>query len=86
MLLNKPDIRQRLDRMPPHVRGTASKVVRAILSRLRNVADEEAEELVEWVLRYYESNILRELMKAIVGADVNDVRRKTSLFSSRTGV
>ncbi len=79
-LLNKPDIRQRLERMPPHVRGTASKVVRAILSRLRNVADEEAEELVEWVLRYYESNILRELMKAIVGADVNDVEKLALLI------
>ena len=61
--------------MPPHIRGTAAKVVRGILSRLKNVADEEAEELIEWILRYYESNVLRELMKAIIAADIGDAEK-----------
>jgi hypothetical protein len=74
-LLASPEVRQRLERMPPHVRHTATQVVRALVRRLRNVADEEAAELVEWVLRYFESNILRELMKAIIAADVKDAEK-----------
>jgi len=74
-ILLKPEIKQRLDQMPPHIRGTAAKVVRSILSRLKNVADEEAEELIEWILRYYESNVLRELMKAIIAADIGDAEK-----------
>jgi hypothetical protein len=61
--------------MPPHIRGTAAKVVRSILSRLKNVADEEAEELIEWILRYYDLNVLRELMKAIIAADIGDAEK-----------
>jgi hypothetical protein len=61
--------------MPAHVRGTATKVVRTISSKLRNVDEDEAEELIEWVLRYFESNVLRELMKAIVAADSHDVEK-----------
>ena len=74
-LLNRPAVKERLERMPPHVRGTATKVVRGILAKLRNVEEEEAAELIEWVLRYYESNILRELMRAIVSADVRDAEK-----------
>ncbi|HTS48804.1 MAG TPA: ATP-binding protein [Bryobacteraceae bacterium] len=78
-LLDRPAVKERLERMPPHVRGTASKVVRGILAKLRNVEEEEAAELIEWVLRYYESNILRELMRAIVSADVQDAEKLAAL-------
>jgi hypothetical protein len=78
-LLNKPGIKERLDKMPEHVRGTAIKVVRSVSTKLRNVDEDEAEELIEWILRYFESNILRELMKAIVAADSTDVRRLAGL-------
>jgi Histidine kinase-, DNA gyrase B-, and HSP90-like ATPase len=74
-LLNKAGIKDRLDKMPEHVRGTAIKVVRSISTKLRNVDEAEAEELIEWVLRYFESNVLRELMKAIVAADSTDVKK-----------
>ena len=74
-LLERPGIRDRLEKMPEHVRGTATKVVRTISSKLRNVDEDEAEELIEWVLRYFESNVLRELMKAIVAADSHDVEK-----------
>ncbi len=78
-LLSKPAIKSRLDKMPAHVRGTAMKVVRSVAAKLRNVAEDEAEELVDWILRYYESNILRELMKAIVAADTKDVENLGAL-------
>ena len=70
--LNRPAVRSRLDRMPAHIRSTATKVVRSILTKLKNVDEDEAAELIEWVLRYYESNVLRELMRAIIAADTSD--------------
>jgi hypothetical protein len=78
-LLAKPAIKERLDKMPEHVRGTAIKVVRSVSSKLRNVDEDEAEDLIEWILRYFESNILRELMKAIVAANSTDVRKLAGL-------
>jgi len=78
-LLNQPAIKERLDRMPAHVRSTAANVVRALSSKLKNVAEEEATELIEWVLRYYESNILRELMRAILAEDVAETEKLAGL-------
>lgn len=79
-LLDKPGIRERLNRMPAHVRGLARKVVESVVPKLRNVADEEAEDLIEWILRYYESNILRELMKVILAADINETEKLAELL------
>lgn len=78
--LDKPGIRERLDRMPTHVRGLAKKVVASIIPKLRNVGDEEAENLIEWILRYYESNVLRELMKVILAADINETEKLAGLL------
>jgi hypothetical protein len=79
-LLSRPAVRERLDRMPAHIRATATKVVRGILAKLKNVAEDEAGDLIEWVLRYYESNVLRELMRAIVAADVADAEKLSGLI------
>ena len=81
VLLNRPEIRQRLDQMPPHVRATAQKVVTAVLVKLRNVEDDEAATLIEWIVRYYESNILRELVKAIAAAEVSDIEKLSELIN-----
>lgn len=79
-LLSRPEISQRLGQMPPHVRATARKVVAAVIAKLRNVEEDEAAALIEWIVRYYESNVLRELVKAIVAADVGDVQRLSDLI------
>jgi len=79
-LLNEPDIKSRLDRLPPHIRGTASKVVRSIISKLRTASDEDAKNLVEWILRYYESNVLKELMNAIASADIKEAEKLGTLI------
>ena len=79
-LLEHPDITDRLSRMPPHVQGTASKVIRALMSRLKSVNAEEAKELAEWILRYYESNVLRELMRAILAEDVSQAEKLADLI------
>ena len=78
--LNRPAVRERLDRMPAHIRSTATKVVRGIVAKLKNVAEDEAAELVEWVLRYYELNLLRELMRAIIAADSTDAEKLGELI------
>jgi len=78
-ILARPALHDRLERMPPHVRGTAMKVVEGVIRKLRNTTDEEAAELIEWILRYYESSILRELMRAIISADVTDAQRLAEL-------
>lgn len=79
-LLDRPGIRERLDRMPAHVRSLARKVVESVVPKLRNVADEEAENLIEWILRYYASNVLRELMKVILAADINETEKLAGLL------
>ncbi|MFC1977571.1 ATP-binding protein [Chloroflexota bacterium] len=79
-LLNEPDIKTRLDRLPPHIRGTASKVVRGIISKLKTASDEDAKNLIEWVLRYYESNVLKELMNAIASADIAEAEKLGNLI------
>ena len=79
--MGSPEIKQRLDALPPHVRGTASKVVRGIVGRLKTASDEDAKNLIEWVLRYYESNVLKELMNAIASADVREAEKLAGLVS-----
>jgi hypothetical protein len=79
VLLSKPGIRDRLEKLPPHLRGTATSVVRSLVSKLGKVEDDDAEELLEWIVRYYESNVLRELMLAISSADISDMKRLGAL-------
>jgi hypothetical protein len=79
-LLERPGIKDRLERLPPHVRGTATKVVRGVMLKLKTASDEEAGELIEWILRYYESNLLRELMSAIISADINEIEKLSGLI------
>lgn len=80
-LMDSPEIKTRLDALPPHVRGTASKVVRGIISKLKTASDEDAKNLIEWILRYYESNVLKELMKAIASADIREAEKLAGLVN-----
>jgi hypothetical protein len=80
-LLGSPAIKARLDALPPHVRGTASKVVRGIIAKLKTASDDDAGNLIEWVLRYYESNVLKELMSAIASADVREAEKLAGLVN-----
>jgi hypothetical protein len=80
-LMDAPEVRARLETLPPHIRGTASKVVRGLISKLKTASHEDAKNLVEWVLRYYESNVLKELMNAIAAADIQEAERLAGLVS-----
>jgi hypothetical protein len=79
-LLATPEIKSRLDKLPAHVRGTATLVVRGIIEKLKTASDEDATKLVEWILRYFESNVLKELMNAIASADISEVERLGTLI------
>lgn len=80
-LMDSTETKARLDALPPHVRGTASKVVRGIIAKLSTASDEDAKSLIEWVLRYYESNVLKELMNAIAAADIREAERLAGLVN-----
>ncbi len=80
-LMGSPEIKTRLEALPPHIRGTASKVVRAIIAKLKTASDEDAKNLIEWVLRYYESNVLKELMNAIAAADIREAEKLAGLVN-----
>lgn len=79
-ILGRPALRARLDRMPAHVRGTATRVIETVIGKLRNTTDEEAADLIEWILRYYESSMLRELVNAIITADSADAGKLAQLI------
>jgi len=79
VLLSKPEIRSRLDKLPAHIRGTSTLVVRGMVEKLKTASDEDATNLVEWILRYYESNVLKELMNAIASADVKEAEKLATL-------
>jgi len=79
-LLATTEIKTRLDRLPAHIRGTATRVVRGIIEKLKTASDEDATKLVEWILRYFESNVLKELMNAIASADIKEVQKLGALI------
>lgn len=80
-LMGQPEIKARLNALPPHIRATASSVVKEIIKKLKTASDDDATKLVEWVLRYYESNVLKELMHAIASADMHEAEKLAELVS-----
>ena len=80
-IMENPAVSRRLRELPPHIRGIASRVIRSITAKLGNVGDEDSAELIEWILRYYESNVLRELMQAIASAETSDAEKLAKLIS-----
>ena len=76
-----PEIKARIDALPPHIRGTASIVVRGVVSKLKTASDDDTKNLIEWILRYYESNVLKELMNAIISADIHETEKLATLVS-----
>lgn len=80
-LMDSPEVKTRLEALPPHIRGTASNVVRGIIAKLKTASDEDAKNLIEWILRYYESNVLKELMNAIAAADIQEAEKLAALVN-----
>lgn len=80
-LINSQEIKGRLEKLSPHIRGTAVSIVRGVLAKLKTASDEDATNLIEWIIKYYESNMLKELMDAIISADPQDAENLARLVS-----
>lgn len=79
-ILVKPEISNRLEKLPPHIRGTAKSIVVDLVSKLKGVEEETSTELIEWMLRYFESNVLKELMSAIIASELADTEKLVELI------
>jgi hypothetical protein len=53
---------------------------RSLTEKLKTASDEDATRLVEWILRYFESNVLKELMNAIASADIREAEKLGTLI------
>lgn len=80
-LIEVPHIQDKLAALPPHIRSKAKKVIEGVVLKLKTASDEEVNELVDWIIRYFDSNVLRELINSIVNADIEDVEKLSSLIN-----
>ncbi|MDP4235095.1 MAG: ATP-binding protein [Bacteroidota bacterium] len=80
-LINVSAVQDKLAGLPPHIRAQARSLIEGVISKLRNASDEEVNELVDWIIKYFDSNVLREIMKSIMAAEIEDVERLSSLIS-----
>lgn len=80
-LIEVPYVQEKLSQLPPHIRSKAKKVIEGVVLKLKTASDDEVNELVEWIIRYFDSNVLRELMNSIMTADTADVQRLSSLIN-----
>ncbi|MFA5114200.1 MAG: ATP-binding protein [Candidatus Margulisiibacteriota bacterium] len=79
-ILDEPGIVAQLDKLPPHVRSTATKVARSVIGKLKTDSDSDAKDLVEWIIKYYESSVLKEIMRSIMSADINEAKKLSELI------
>lgn len=79
-LIEVPSVQEKLAKLPPHIRTKARRVIEGVVSKLKAATDEEVNELVDWIIRYFESNVLRELMNSIINADNDDIEKLSELI------
>lgn len=80
-IIEVPQIKEKLSKLPPHIRTKARKVIEGVVLKLKTASDEEVNELVDWIIKYFDSNVLRELMNSIISADLDDVQKLSSLIN-----
>ena len=79
-IIEVPAFQEKLSQLPPHIRTKARNVIEGVISKLKVATDDEVSELVDWIIRYFESNVMRELMNAIIQADNDDVEKLSTLI------
>lgn len=80
-IIEVPDVQTKLGQLPPHIRAKAKRVIEGVVSKLKTASDEEVNELVGWIIKYYDSNVLRELLNSIMTADLDDIQKLSSLIN-----
>ena len=79
-IIEVASVQEKLEKLPPHIRSKARAVIEGVISRAKIATDEEVNELVDWIIRYFESNVMRELMNSILTADSSDIEKLTELI------
>lgn len=79
-IIEVTNVQEKLEKLPPHIRTKARRVIEGVISKLKTASDDEIDELVDWIIKYFESNVLRELMNSIINADSSDVERLSDLI------
>lgn len=81
-IITKPDVQEKLNNLPPHIRSNARRIIQGVISKYKNVNEQEIDELINWIIRYFESNVLRELMNSIMTADSKDIEKLSELIQN----
>lgn len=80
-LMRDPEIKARLARLPRDTQNKARQMIQASLPRLRDAEEEDVRHFVNLILRYFESNVLKELLDSIVSAEEKDVEKLAEMIS-----
>jgi hypothetical protein len=80
-IIEVSSFQRKLEKLPPHIRTKARLVIEGVIAKAKSATDEEINELVDWIIRYFESNVLRELMNSIIKADNSDIEKLTELIN-----
>jgi hypothetical protein len=77
-----PEIEKRLDALGPDVRARLDATIDSVISKLsRNETDETIDQIIDLILRYYESDALRVILETIREAAPEEVDRLSRLLA-----
>ena len=80
-IFSNQEIIKRLDSLPAPNKERAKKMIRSALGNLKNVPDDETMSLIDMVLRYFESNVLRELFSSIMQSNPQDIEKLADMIA-----
>ena len=75
------EVKKRLERLPNTVQAKARKMISDTIPKLGSENQEDQQVLIDIILRYFESNALKELLNAIVKAESQDIERLSEMIA-----
>ncbi len=79
-IFNSPVIKSRINKLPQLTQNKARKTISIIVKKLDD-KDEDVSLFVDFILKYYESNFLRELFDSIMAANEKHVEQLAEMIS-----
>lgn len=79
-ILQDVNIKSRLDKLPPDIATHARTYISAIIKKQKESEIDEIRPLIEWILKYYESTWMKELLDAIISSDPKDLEILSKLL------
>jgi hypothetical protein len=80
-VLKDPEVISRLSRLPKDTQIKARQMIQSALPRLRDAEEGDVKHFVNLILRYFESNVLKELLDSIISAEDQDVEKLAEMIS-----